>query len=59
MTYNECRTGAVTLLAALSVLDRVAMEILKHSKITPTMNLYARVASEPIKEAIKKLGNEL
>ena len=59
MSYNECRNGAVTMLAALGVPDRIAMEILGHSNITTTMNIYARVASESMKEAIEKLGNEL
>ena len=59
MTYNECRNGAVTMLAALGIPDRIAMEIAGHSNITTTMNIYARVASENMKEAIEKLGNEL
>ena len=59
ITYNECRNGAATLLAALSVPDRVAMEILGHSNITTTMNIYARVASVSMKEATEKLGKVL
>ena len=59
MTYNECRNGTATLLAALGVPDRIAMEIAGHSQIGTTMNIYARVASEDMKEAIDKLGSEL
>ena len=59
MPYNECRNGAVTLLATLGVPDRIAAEILGNSNIATTMNIYARVASESMKEAIEKLGNEL
>ncbi|MQF48329.1 hypothetical protein FIM08_00255 [SAR202 cluster bacterium AC-647-N09_OGT_505m] len=58
MTYNECRNGVVTLLAALSVPDRVTSEIVGHSNIATTMNIYARVASEIMKEATEKLGKE-
>ena len=35
------------------------MEILGHAQIITTMNIYTRVASESMKEAIEKLGNEL
>jgi hypothetical protein len=59
MTYNRCRNGAVTLLAALGVPHRIAMEILGHSTISTTMNICARVASESMKKAIEKLESKL
>ena len=59
MTYNEFRSDTATLLAALGVPNRTATEIAGHSQIGTTVNIYARVASESMKEAIEKLGNEL
>ena len=59
MTYNERRNGVVALLAALGVPDKITSEIAGHSNITTTMNIYARVAPESMKEATEKLGKEL
>jgi len=59
MTYNEFRSGTATLLAALGVPNKTATEIVGHSQIGTTMNIYARVASENMKKVIDKLGSEL
>ena len=59
MTYNECRNGAITLLAALGEQGKIASEIAGHADTSTTMNIYARVASESKIIAIEKLGNAL
>jgi len=46
------------LLVALDVHPRVAMTILRHSKIAVTMDIYSQVSSASTKEALKRLGNE-
>ena len=46
------------LLVALDVHPRVAMAILRHSKIAVTMDIYSQVSSASTKEALKRLGNQ-
>lgn len=41
---------------ALDVHPRVAMAILRHSKIAVTMDIYSQVSSTSTREALKKLG---
>jgi integrase len=59
MTYNECRNGTITLLAALGEQGRIAADIAGHADTATSMDIYARVASESKKTAIDKLGNAL
>jgi hypothetical protein len=47
-----------SLLAALDVHPRVAMQILRHSKIAVTMEIYTKVPSA-IRAALRKLGQWL
>ena len=47
------------LLAALDVHPRVAMQILRHSKIAVTMEIYTEVPSAATRDALKKLGQWL
>jgi len=47
------------LLAALEVHPRVAMQILRHSKITVTMDVYSQVTSASTQEALRRLGEQL
>jgi hypothetical protein len=47
------------LLAALEVHPRVAMQILRHSKIAITMEIYTEVPSAATREALHKLGQWL
>jgi hypothetical protein len=47
-----------SLLVALDVHPRVAMTILRHSKIAVTMDIYTQVSSASTKEALKRPGNE-
>jgi hypothetical protein len=48
-----------TLLAALDVHPRVAMQILRHSRIAVTMEIYTEVTSDSTRAALKRLGDEL
>ena len=48
-----------SLLAAIEVHPRVAMQILRHSKIAVTMEMYTEVPSATTREALKKLGRWL
>ena len=48
-----------SLLAALDVHPRVAMQILRHSKIAVTMEIYTEVPSADTRAALRKLGQWL
>ena len=48
-----------SLLAALDVHPRVAMQILRHSKTAVTMAIYTEVPSAATREALRKLGQWL
>lgn len=48
-----------SLLVALDVHPRVAMQILRHSQISVTMNIYSEVSSEETRNALKLLGDHL
>ena len=48
-----------SLLAALDVHPRVAMQILRHSKIAVTMEIYTEVASAATRDALRKLSDWL
>lgn len=43
-------------LVALDVHPRVAMQILRHSQIAATTNIYSEVSSEETRKALKRLG---
>ncbi|MFI7444928.1 hypothetical protein [Nonomuraea indica] len=45
------------MLVALDVHPRVAMQILRHSQISVTMNVYSEVSSEETRKALKMLGD--
>jgi hypothetical protein len=47
------------LLAALDVHPRVAMQILRHSKIAVTMEIYTEIPSAATRDALRKLGRWL
>jgi integrase len=55
---HATRRTCASLLVALDVHPRVAMTILRHSKIAVTMEIYSQVSSASTKEALKRLGNE-
>jgi hypothetical protein len=53
----KARCGA--LLAALDVHPRVAMQVLRHSKISITMQIYTMVPDKATLAALKPLGDAL
>jgi integrase len=48
-----------SLLVALDVHPRVAMQILRHSQIAMTMEVYSEVLSAKTRSALKRLGRQL
>lgn len=59
MRYHDLRHGAASLMAAQGVPARVAMEILGHSQISTTMNVYVHVAPELGRDAADRIGAAL
>ena len=59
ITVHGARRTCGSLLAALDVPPRVAMQILRHSKIAVTMEIYTEVPSAATRDALKKLGEWL
>ena len=59
ITVHGARRTCGSLLAALDVHPRVAMQILRHSKIGLTMEIYTEVPSAGTRDALKKLGQWL
>jgi integrase len=59
ITRHSTRKTCGSLLAALDVHPRVAMQILRHSKIAITMEIYTEVPSASTREALRKLGQWL
>lgn len=59
ITVHGTRKTCGTLLAALEVHPRVAMQILRHSRISVTMEIYTDATSEATRAALKRLGEEL
>ena len=51
--------GFASLLVALEVHPRVAMAVLRHSRIALTMEVYSQVSSTSAREALSRLGGEL
>lgn len=58
-TVDAARKACSSLLVALDVHPRVAMQILRHSQIAVTMGVYSKVTNESTKAAVRKLGDEL
>jgi hypothetical protein len=56
--HGTLKTRA-SLLAALDVHPRVAMRILRHSKINVTIEIYTEAPSEAIRDALRKLSDWL
>jgi integrase len=56
---HDTRRTCATLLVALDVHPRVAMQILRHSQIAMTMEVYSEVPSAKTRSALKRLGRQL
>jgi len=58
ITVHGTRKTCASLLAALDVHPRVAMRILRHSKIAVTMEIYTEVPDQAAREALRRLGEQ-
>ena len=58
ITPHGMRRTCASLLAALDVHPRVAMRILRHSKIAVTMEIYTEVPDQAAREALRRLGEQ-
>jgi integrase len=56
---HSTRRTCASLLVALDVHPRVAMQIMRHSQIAVTMNVYSEVSSAETREALRRLGDRL
>lgn len=56
---HDTRRTCASLLVALDVHPRVAMQILRHSQISMTMEVYSEVPSAKTRNALKRLGRKL
>jgi integrase len=56
---HDTRHTCASLLAALDVHPRVAMQILRHSRIDTTVEIYTHVPSKVTRQALKQLGASL
>ena len=59
ITVHGTRKTCASLLAALDVHPRVAMRILRHSKIAVTMEIYTEAPSNATRDALRKLSDWL
>jgi integrase len=59
ITPHDARRTCGSLLAALDVHPRVAMQILRHSRVSLTMEIYTIVPSKDTREALRRLGDYL
>ena len=59
ITVHGARKTCGSLLAALDVHPRVATQILRHSKIAVTMEIYTEIPSAATRDALRKLGHWL
>jgi integrase len=58
ITPHGVRRTCASLLAALDVHPRVAMRILRHSKITVTMEIYTEVPDQAARDALRRPGEQ-
>jgi integrase len=58
-TFHDLRHTASTLLVRQGVHPRVAMEILGHSQISVTMDVYAHVVGDSMRDALASIENAL
>ena len=56
MRYHDLRHGAASIMAAQGVPARTVMEILGHSQISTTLNVYTYITQELQAEAVDKVS---
>jgi len=59
VSVHSTRRTCASLLVELDVHPRVAMQILRHSQIAVTMDIYSQVSSASTRDAITRLGSRL
>jgi hypothetical protein len=59
ITVHDTRRACGSLLAALDVHPRVAMAILRHSRMAMTMEIYTQVPDKATRDALRRLSAEL
>ncbi len=59
ISVHSTRRTCASLLVALDVHPRVAMQVLRHSQIAITMNVYSEVGSAETRTALRRLGEQL
>ena len=59
VSVHSTRRTCASLLVELGVHPRVAMQILRHSRISITMDIYSQVAAASTREALGRLGTTL
>lgn len=59
ISVHTTRRTCASLLVVMDVHPRVIMQILRHSQIAVTMNVYGEVTSRETPKALKRLGKEL
>jgi integrase len=57
--FHDARRACATWLVALDVHPPVAMQILRHSQIAMTMEVYSEVPSAKTRSALKRLDKQL
>jgi len=58
-SLHDTRRTCGSLLAALDVHPRIAMAILRHSRIAPTMEIYTQVPDKVTRDALRRLSDWL
>lgn len=59
ISVHSTRRTCASLLVALDVHPRVAMQVLRHRQIAITMNVYLEVSSAETRTALRRLGEQL
>jgi len=59
ITIHDTRRTCGSLLATLQVHPRVAMGILRHSRISLTMEIYTQVPTPETRDALRRLSDQL
>jgi integrase len=56
---HDTRHTCASLLAEMDVHPRTAMQILRHSRVAMTLDVYSKVSSKATRDALKRLGGSL
>jgi integrase len=59
ISVHDTRRTCASLLAALDVHPRVALAILRHSRIALTMEIYTQVPDKVTRDALRRLSDQL